>query len=266
MYKLNPHFPLLWRTPLSVQFGFNTPLYVLENISPAQENFIAALQIGFSDVQLSSIATECGTSEHDAHSLVEKLLPVCQPPLSVKKLRICLDGSGDVVETLGRLLLAQGHKVTMASARNNIPCDLAIVFGDFVQEPSHVGDWLRREIPHLLVTSGDSYVEIGPAVTSAPDSPCAQCVFMAACDLDPSLPAMAAQIYHTPSPILNSLMCTEIATIITRWLTPASWVDISSTQGLRIHAVGGETESVSFRVHPECSCRALPQNEILLAS
>src|SRR5690554_7803756 len=78
--QLNPHVPLVWRSPSSLQFGVESPLVRLDDVSPAQERLIAALAAGATRPGLTVIADSVHASASELTQLLKQLEPVLTRP------------------------------------------------------------------------------------------------------------------------------------------------------------------------------------------
>ncbi|AXE54787.1 hypothetical protein AURUGA1_01106 [Aurantimicrobium sp. MWH-Uga1] len=270
MYKLNSDLPLLWRTPTSFQIGTSPAEVVVERVYPGEERFLAALQAGISDASLDAVAEECGLSKEQADSFLSRLSPALGSNAHQSSLRIALDGSGPFVDSLGLILIGMGHRVIRASALTAGKCELAIVVGDFVLEPHRTSDWLRREIPHLPIVLGDRTVDIGPVISprhpEPQHSPCYHCIELHRQDSDSSWVAIASQLIGVRSPVQNPLVCSEVASMVSRWIRNPERESLRSNQILTLAASTGEIRTREYLLHPDCACQALPRNVIVLDS
>lgn len=266
MYKLNPQILSVWTSPTTLQFGVDSTICTLEDLTPSKERFITALRTGFSHKQLSSVAKQAGISTVEAHKLLFDVSAACSPAPRPKKRRICVDGSSSLAHTLANTLAGAGHRVILASARNNLDCDVAFIVADYVIEPYRAADWLRREINHVPVVVGDTRVKIGPVLGTGHLSLCNHCVELYRRDRNPAWPVIASQLVGKPAQLLTALHCNELSALLTRWVSDSSTIPLSRSEGLEYNPENGTYVKERFTFHPECSCQALPQNAILLAS
>lgn len=273
MLKLNSDLPLVWRTPTSLQIGIDYPRALLPQLYPAEERFISALRTGFGDASLQTVANECGLTPSECSALLQALGPALIPSTGITSWRIALDGSGPLVDSLGLLLIASGHRVVRASAAVSGKTDLAVVVGDYALEPHRPSGWLSRDIPHLPVVFSDESVRIGPLLgtkasshTPAEHLPCEQCIELTHRDTDECWVAMVSQMVGTPAPSQTPLLNAEISAMIARWLHSPDAHPISSNTAIRINAEDGSKEILTFALHPDCGCQALPRNVSVLGS
>jgi hypothetical protein len=266
MYTLNPDYPLVWRTPTSLQFGIDRVAAVLAEVTPRQERVLALLQSRVSAATLRAMAAGYGMARGELEAFLRSLGAALWDSTRDEagsagkvapgqRLRIAIDGRGAAAEATGRMLAAQGHTVTVASARVAPACDVALLFGSFVLEPHRAGDWLRRNIPALPIVFGNSRVDLGPLL--GPEL-CACCVEMARCDADTAWPAIASQMMGTPSRLETPLLASEVATFVARWMLGEH--PPTGTTQVQLDATTGERVTVTFLAHPECACRSLTQN------
>jgi hypothetical protein len=272
MYKLNSDLPLVWRTPTSLQIGIDHPRVVLPKLYPAEERLLSALRAGIADVSLPAVAKECGLTSAETSALITTLGPAMQPTPPASSWRIALDGTGPLVDSLGLLLIASGHRVVRASAAVAGKCDLAIVIGEYALEPHRPGSWLSRDVPHLPVVFSDESVRIGPLLGgktgTAPleNQPCEQCIELEHRDRDECWIAMASQLVRIPALSQTPLVNAEIASLISRWIHNSDSSSISSDTAIRLEARTGKREELTFGLHPDCACQALPRNVSVLGS
>ena len=272
MYKLNSDLPLVWRTPTSLQIGIDNPRVVLPKLYPAEERLLSALRAGIADVSLPAVARECGLTSAESAALITALGPAMKATPPASSWRIALDGSGPLVDSLGLLLIASGHRVVRASAAVAGRCDLAIVVGDYALEPHRPGGWLSRDVPHLPVVFSDESVRIGPLLGGKPGAalaetlPCEQCIELEHRDRDECWVAMMSQLVGTPALSQTPVVNAEIASLITRWVHYPQSQQLSSNTAIRINAHTGMREEITFALHPDCACQALPRNVSVLGS
>lgn len=270
MYKLNSDLPLLWRTPTSFQIGTSPAEVIVERVYPGEERFLSALQAGISDASLDAVVEECGLSKDQADSFLSTLSPAFGSYDPQPSLRIALDGSGPFIDSLGLMLIGMGHRVIRASALTAGKCELAIVVGDFVLDPHRTSDWLRREIPHLPIVFGDRTIDIGPVISprhpEPQHSPCYHCIELHRHDSDSAWVAIASQLINVCSPVQNPLLCSEVASIVGRWIHNPERESLRSNQILTLVASTGAISTTEYLLHPDCACQALPRNVIVLGS
>jgi bacteriocin biosynthesis cyclodehydratase domain-containing protein len=250
--KLDPRFPLVWRSPSSLQFGVDAPPAVLPEVTNADERMIAALVGGVSRSGLSAIGTSAGAAEADVVRLLAAVTPALLPARpsarsdsraggsvadssvadsSVAGSLVALSGTGPTAEGIATLLRANGIRVAVneeatgptipdpaipdAAIPNLAIPDLAIIVAQFVVEPELHGLWLRRDVPHLPVVFGDTAVRIGPLVEPG-RGPCLHCLERERTDADPAWPAIASQLWGRSSPAETALAASETAALATR--------------------------------------------------
>jgi hypothetical protein len=266
MYTLNPDYPLVWRTPTSLQFGIDRVAAVLTGLTPTQERVLALLQSRVSAVTLRAMAAGDGMARGELeaflHSLGAALHDSARGEAASagklapeRRLRIAIDGRGAAAEATGKLLASQGHSVSFAAATVARACDVALLFGSYVLEPHRASDWLRRDVPALPIVFGNALVQLGPVL--GPEL-CACCLELTRRDADPAWVAIASQIMGTPSVLETPLLAAEVATFLARWITGEG--EPTATRAVQLEAASGERSSVSLSAHPECACRFLTQN------
>jgi hypothetical protein len=261
--RLDPHLPVVWRTPTSLQFGVTRPSVVLHDLDLASEKMIAALGSGISRSGLDMIARSAGATEVAVDALLTRLGPVMlreKPPAPAP---VVIAGNGLLADRLAGLLAGAGVPVLLArtvEAAEAAQASFAVVIGSYVLDPALHGLWLRRDVAHLPVILGDSSVAIGPLVEPGRTA-CLYCLQRHATDADPAWPAIASQLWGRHSPAETELVASEVAAIVARFVLSGG--DASSQ--LVIESATGVQSRRTFAVHPDCGCLRLSDAEPQLA-
>lgn len=269
MYKIHPHYSFLWRTPTSVQIGAENALVILEDVTPPEERLLSALLAGVSEPTLNAIAKDAGLRPLPRQELLEKLAPVlisaAAAPQS-RRMRIALDGTGELISQLSRTLTGQQHSVIIGSAAVSGKCDVAIIVSGHELEPHRAGAWLRRDTPHLPVRFGDRKIHIGPvAGTGSSTAACFHCVQLHRVQENPLWPTLATQLIHRPSASQTFVACAEITSLVARWLENPDSHALGPNQALELDSHTGKLREVTYALHPDCACQALPRNVSVLS-
>lgn len=272
MLSLDPRFPLVWRTPSSVQLGIATPVAVLENVSAAMEGMLAALSSGITRSGLELIAREAGADNEAVDTLLDAVGPALtsqRGPQEAAPPVVLLVGRGPLVDGLAAVLSTEGVAIIISpdassEAATTIECDLAVVCSHFVLAPELHGTWLRRDIPHLSVVFSDSVVEVGPLVEPGV-GPCLYCLERHRTDADEAWPAIATQLWGRRSRLETALIAGEVAALVARLtlervrrvVEPPSPETVMSGEPAAAHrldpATGEWTRSMATP-HPHCGC------------
>src|SRR5690606_19156929 len=80
--QLNPDVPLVWRSPCSLQFGVESPVARIDQISAAQEQLVAALVTGATRPGLKVIANAAGAGDAEVTQLLDVLRPALRHALA----------------------------------------------------------------------------------------------------------------------------------------------------------------------------------------
>jgi bacteriocin biosynthesis cyclodehydratase domain-containing protein len=271
--KLDERFPIVWRSPDSLQLGADAPLVVFEGVSSAQERMIAALASGVSRTGLSMIGVSAGATESDVGDLLAAVAPALllePPPTSaqVTPAPVTLCGSGPTADRLEAILrgsgVAVGRSEVDRSEETTTP-QLAIIVASYVIEPSAHRLWLSRDIPHLAIVFGDASVRIGPIIEPG-SGPCLHCLELARTDADPAWPAIASQLWGRSSSAETVLVSSEVAAIaarlaVTRLQGPAPIHAAREATSVQIDAATGLITRRFWLPHQDCACLALPGND-----
>jgi bacteriocin biosynthesis cyclodehydratase domain-containing protein len=239
--KLDPRFPLVWRSPNSLQLGVDAPVVVLDQVSSAQERLVAALVSGVGRSGLDMIAH----SDPAAVCDVDELLSVVEPALlraTPPEATIAVEGSGITADRIRTLIDPSGSA-------------FAVIVAHHVIEPEQHGRWLRRDVPHLPIVYGDAVVRIGPIVEPG-TGPCLYCLELHRTDADPAWPAIATQLWGRVARTETRLVAGEVAAIAARTVLarlaagrpgPATSIELDTSTGERV--------SKRWERHPDCLCR-----------
>ena len=265
--KLDPRYPLLWRTPTSLQFGVDAPPVLLPAVTNADERMIAALVSGVSRSGLSAIGTSAGAEEAAVGHLLDAVSPVLLPAPSGPGLTgkvVVLTGTGPTADAIAALLRSCGIRVRVNDTGGRRP-DLAIIVGQFVIEPELHGLWLRRDVPHLAVVFGDTEARIGPMIEPG-NGPCLHCLERQRTDADPAWPAIASQLWGRSSPAETALASSEAAALVFRLAVARLGSSqpladlLPAATSLHLDSDSGRITRRSWHPHPDCACLALPGN------
>lgn len=254
--QLNPRFPLVWRSPTSLQFGIDAPPIVLHEVTNAQERIIATLVAGASRPGLSLIAETAGATEADLVDLLDRLEPILATSVPAPSGTVAVIGTSSTAGRLRTALTAVGCTVGLPSE----PAELGILISHYVIEPELFGYWLRRDTPHLPIVFSDTGVRIGPFIEPG-SGPCLYCLDRHRTDADPAWPAIASQLWGKTSPAEDTILTAETVAMALRLVsTRLAGSPAEPATSVFLDAATGETTRRQWQVHPECGCGALPEN------
>jgi bacteriocin biosynthesis cyclodehydratase domain-containing protein len=251
--KLDPRYPLVWRSPSSLQLGVDPAVVRIDDVSDTAERLIAALVSGVGLPGLTMLARG-DTAELDTTlRLVEPaLLPerASEPAATV----VALSGTGRTLDAIASTLHGAGITVIAADAVERPR--LAIAVGHHVLPPDVHGHWLRRDVPHLPVVLTDTATVVGPLVRPG-EGPCLHCLELHHRDADPAWPAIASQLLGRRSLAESTITASETAAVVARLVL--GWVagDDVGRSVLRIDARSGARTERTWPAHPECGCRGV---------
>jgi len=272
--RLDPRFPLIWRTPQSLQFGLDRPRVVLQAVSHADEMVIAALVTGVSSSGARMIGRSAGLDDNGFAALMRALEPALQHAVTrITPASVVVTGDGETAHLIRALLGASG--VAIIADESEAHPEIAVMVAHFVIEPEDHGRWLRRDIPHLPVVFSDETVRIGPIIHPGA-GPCLYCLERHRTDSDSVWPAMASQLWRRRSGLESPLVAQEVATTVARLvlahrilhrIAPPKVMDdaavmddtaaIGDAAAIEIDAATGERILREWRSHPECGCGSL---------
>jgi bacteriocin biosynthesis cyclodehydratase domain-containing protein len=265
--QIDPRYPVLWRTPSSMQIGADHPIVTLHDITVPEERLIAVLRKGISDTGLDMVGETVGATPQGVADLLRRIQPaMLRSPAPARRLdghSIAVTGSIVGAAAIRSILVGLGARLVEPTES----AELAIIVSTFSTDPRISGAWLRRDAPHLAVVFGDVHARIGPLVEPG-SGPCLHCIDRARIDSDPHWPALAGQLIgrnaNTEDPLTVSTVTPLVARVVLDRL--AGGVDDSRRYRLcsRARIVDGLTGDISektFSPHSDCACRGVPPEE-----
>ncbi len=240
--KLDPRFPLVWRSPDSIQLGVDAPLVVIDGVTSAQERLVAALVAGVGRSGLDMIARAAAAEPGEVDRLLETVSPAMERTASAPAPAISIDGSGPTADRIRALI------------GDTVGTDFAVVVAHHVIAPELHGRWLRRDIPHLPIVFGDSVVRIGPVVEPG-TGPCLYCLELHRTDADPAWPAIATQLLGRTAMTESPLVASEVAAIAARIvLARIAAGRYGRATSIELQVATGDRASKTWTRHPDCGC------------
>jgi bacteriocin biosynthesis cyclodehydratase domain-containing protein len=288
--RLDPRYPLVWRTPDTIQLGIDRPLAIVPGVTAPLESVISALRVGVPRLGALMLGRQAGATDEATSALLLALSPALveddsrpAPPVGASREPgprpvVCVDGVGPTADRIRRLLVDLGIRVLdsgstdhgstdagSTDAGSTAP-DLAVLVDHFVLAPERHGRWLRRDVPHLPVVFSDAEVRLGPLVEPGA-GPCLTCLELERVDDDPAWPAIACQLLYRTAPTETIRLSIEVATIAAG-MVQDRLVAGSNQFAAASLAIDGESLALrrrAHRPHERCGCRFLPENVIVLA-
>jgi bacteriocin biosynthesis cyclodehydratase domain-containing protein len=276
--RLDPRYPLVWRTPDTIQLGVDRPLAVVPGVTAPLESVIAALRVGVPRSGALMLGREAGATDAAILALLRALAPALREDQSDPEHEkqpdgalpvVCVDGAGITADRIRALLRELGLGVvavaTLEQPTGPEP-DLAVLLDHFVLAPGRHGRWLRRDVPHLPVLFSDTEARLGPLVEPGA-GPCLTCLELERVDADPAWPAIASQLVHRNAPTETVRLSIEVATAVAGMVHDRVFAASNQFAAASL-AIDAGTLSVrrrAHRPHERCGCRFLPENVIVLA-
>jgi bacteriocin biosynthesis cyclodehydratase domain-containing protein len=269
--QIDPRFPVLWRTPTSVQIGADRPIVTLSEVTVPEEYLLAVLRKGISRPGLDMIGQSVGATPDSVADLLVRVGPSLRSgPAKAARLegqRVSVTGSRHASEAIRGVLEGLGARLVDDTDRP----ELAIIVSTFDTDPRQAGAWLRRDIPHLAVVFGDAEVRVGPLVEPGA-GPCLHCVERARIDDDEAWPALAGQLLGRSAPTEDPLTVSTTTPVVARIVldrlgdgVPAARRYRLRSRALVIDGLSGDITERCFRPHPDCACREVPPAETAMA-
>ena len=277
LVRLNPHIPVVWRTPDSLQVGIDAPLAVFDATAPGVERVIAVLRSGAPLPIVEYVAEASGASAVETAELLRvlqpALIPESQPEPVQRPWRVVVDGHAPTAQRIGGLLRELGVDVASHSAVASTAdqaadaADLAVIVGYYALPPERYGRWLRRDIPHLPVVFSDTEIRVGPLIEPG-SGPCLGCLELSHIDADAAWPAIAIQLLALPEVVEDVGQQIEVSALVAGWVIDrlrAARPGPGTTAAVIAVATGVVTLR-EHRPHERCGCRSLTGNEIAPAA
>lgn len=251
--RLDPRWPLVWRTPTSVQLGVDPPVVILDPVSELDERLLAALAVGVSESGLAMIARG---HDDEREALLDRVARALEPPQAGRAVpTVAVSSTGPFGPELCGLLASCGIR-TIGADTDELP-DLAVVVGHHVLAPGLHAHWLRRDVAHLPVVFTDRAVHLGPVVEPG-SGPCLLCLELHRRDADSAWPAIASQLLGregtSESPLSGREAAVAAARIVITRLHDGA---VHQHETLRIEAATGQRSRHGVDAHPECGCRGI---------
>lgn len=265
LLRLDRKYPLVWRSPDSLQLGVDDPPVTLSGVTIAQERMLSALNVGTTRPGLSLIGTQSGLTEREVSRFHRLVAPALESPQVPGRPIVVVAGTGPTVDRLAYRLTEAGlsprlvgqdpHSAVATPLLRNAP--FAIVVAHYVLDPEFYGLWLRRDLPHLPIVFGDTSVRIGPVIEPG-NGPCLYCLDRRRTDADPAWPAIASQLWGTRSTAESPFLASEAATMAARLaLVHVRGLPFAAGTSFTIDAETGGTNARHWLPHPECACSGL---------
>lgn len=265
--RLDPRYPLVWRSPTSLQLGIDEPRARLDHVTVAEERLLAALAVGSTATGIGVIGANSGLTKAQIAAFQTTVRPALETGdnCPVNPHTVVISGTGPTADRLAWRLTEAGFDPRPTGVR---PDDavaaprlrsaaLAVVVGHYVFDPEFYGLWLRRDIPHLPIVFGDTGVRIGPLVEPG-TSPCLYCLDRHRTDADQAWPAIASQLWGLLSTAETPFLASEAATVAARLiLDRLAGRAVPVATSTTIDAATGEQSRQGHVAHPDCGCAGI---------
>ncbi|WP_165384917.1 TOMM precursor leader peptide-binding protein [Cryobacterium sp. SO1] len=292
--RLDPRYPLVWRTPDTIQLGIDRPVAIVPGVTAPLESVIAALRVGVPRSGALMLGRQAGATDAATTALLGALAPalvgldpqpelpgadaaslagtwfVSRPATAVRRDTapvVHVDGDGDTAVRIRQLLADLGITAALppGTPTPERP-DLAVIVDHYVFAPERHGHWLRRDVPHLPVLFSDTEARIGPLVEPGA-GPCLTCLELEHVDDDPAWPAIASQLLTRTAPTETPRLSIEVAATAAGIVHERVFASSNefAAASLAIDAASLAVRRRAHRPHERCGCRFLPESVIVLA-
>nr|WP_279589992.1 TOMM precursor leader peptide-binding protein [Frigoribacterium faeni] len=258
-----------------MQIGVEHVHAVVDRVTTGQAAFLSAVAEGRGDGGTSAVVAQVGCDPAEAAELVRRLgaVVVAAPaggPDRRSRPVVRLAGSGPLADEVGRLvesasvgvLLEDGESAAAAPRPSPAAArHVGVLVAGLVPDPVVSAEWLRRDVPHVVVRTGDRSVRVGPVVVPGATA-CCRCLHLHDGDRDPAWPAIAGQLLGAPVPPVPLLAARDAAVRAARRAVLLAH-DGDEAEGrldevVRIDLETLEVSSSVVRPHPGCGCGAPP--------
>jgi hypothetical protein len=261
--RIDPHLPLVWRSPSELQLGGIRPRAVIADPGELATGVISALRHGANRSTLHAIGAGLGGTAGEVDALLELLAPACLADgadgrtTPSRRQVVAIHGDSPIAIGITSSLAALGYDTVAAEGADPVAVDLAVLVAAWVVTPGAQLPWLRADVPHLAVVLDDDGAEVGPLVEPG-TGPCLRCRELGRRDHDPAWPAIATQLAGRPLPLGRpraefDAIARAVAVVDDRLRLGRSPLTESS---VAIRA-DGTTATRRHSPHPECGCRVL---------
>jgi len=291
--RLDPRYPLVWRTPDTIQLGIDRPVAIVPGVTAPLESVIAALRVGVPRSGALMLGRQAGATDAATAALLGALAPALVGLESLPELPgpdaapgtatwfgprpapaarldthpvVVVDGDGDTAERIRQLLADLGIPALTPGGTVPDHPDLAVIVDHYVLAPQRHGHWLRRDVPHLPVLFSDTEVRVGPLVEPGA-GPCLTCLDLEHVDDDPAWPAIASQLLLRSAPTETPRLSIEVAATAAGIVHERVFASSNefAAASLAIDALSLTVRRRAHRPHERCGCRFLPESVIVLA-
>ncbi|RKR74876.1 hypothetical protein C8E83_2010 [Frondihabitans australicus] len=293
--RFDPRLPLVWRDPHTLQIGADRPVVVLERITAREERVVSAIASGHGLSGLGGLIARTGQRDAEVATIVERLAPALAEPRKVRRPVVEVAGSCNLTRAIEALLTASDasvRRVDATSAGLAGDADAGVAVSRHAHDPAVAAAWLRVDLPHLTVVTGDRSTRVGPVVVPGRTA-CSHCLDLHRADVDASWGVIAAQLWGRVGPALPPVAQSEVAAKAVRRIlrrhealaarhpgapvrdgpakaSPGESDDDDRARALdeasddavieTIDTDSGRVTSSRSRLHPGCGCAALAES------
>jgi len=263
--RLDPRLPLVWRDPHTLQIGTDRAVVVLSGVTSRHERIVSAIAAGLTREGPGEVARRLGCRAADVVEMVERLEPALLRSGPRAAVVIHVSGASALADEIRSLVASVGVRaqpVDGDTAATTPRPTLGVAVSDHVHDPVLTGVWLRRDVPHLSVVTGDRSTRIGPVVVPG-EVACAHCLDLHRSDHDSAWGVIAGQLWGRPAVAPSLLATREVAALATRRIVARALGDPACPPDAVIETLDADTGTVTrstSRPHPECGCAILPRS------
>jgi hypothetical protein len=257
MLRLDPAYPVLWRTPSTVQFGLD-PAAIIEDPEPWQLRLIDELGRGIPDSAVDPVAMVFGAPEGAGARFVQEVARVVRGDDRPSAHRARLAVPAVLAETTRAALVGAltSAGVTLDTGETDASTPV-IVVAHHVVDPRRVAPFMAGDIPHLPIVLGADRIEVGPYVTPGRTA-CLSCVGAHRLDRDPHWQALASQLTTHPPAVIADSRIVEAGLVAARLLSDAArHPRRQAHRSIELLPREVQPRVRVHRPHARCGCRSL---------
>lgn len=208
LLTLDSRLPIVWRTPDTLQIGFDPPRVVLTDIDQRLLVLLGEIHKGISDTGVWMLANQARLPQPLVQAFLDSLEPALTAPPATTPRLLVLDGAPDLTGPAREVLRGVGCEVFVVTARGETPPGEVLMYSHYTPNPHQFHSWLRQDRSHTPVIFTDQAVLIGPRIAPG-HSRCLRCHFLGDATRHPYRVALASQLSqrlaHSGTPELARL-------------------------------------------------------------
>jgi hypothetical protein len=251
--------PVLWRTPNSLQIGFDDPVITLEDIPDQAAPLIHALQSGVSRQGYTLLAKQLKVTPTAATALVSGLSSAFEEEAPPKRRRLIVTGHSVAREIVAETLDQWGYNVSLATSPPVTRTDVVHVLAtDYITDPQWLSRYGAGRSPHLPLVFSDQSVTAGP-LTIPGKTPCLSCRELFLRETQPHWLPLGTQLWGQVAPTASEAVARLAGVLVSLALGHLRIAGKSEVKNLivRFGVTEREISLAEAGFHPACHCQGI---------